>query len=696
MKIKKLILVISAITFFCAILCVGANARWDYECINCAGAEGLHGENVKWYFDAGSGTLTLEGEGYMSRHAYYADGGWEPWDSVVGEIKHVVIGEGIVNVGLARFACLNKLETVTLANSVKVIEEAAFANSPNLKSITMSGVTTIGESAFSGCGFVSVEIPDNVTSIGDRAYALCYSLESVDIGDGVEVIGDSAFVSCSKLSSLNIGESVSVIEELAFNGCSLVSLTLPEGIEEIGDGAFSYTRIEELTLPNSLKTLGYGAFSGCRSLLRVTILGATEIGGSAFGDCYSVERVDILGPVVSIGNYTFHREPIKEVHISDVNHWLGIEFASATANPAFSEEAKLYLGGELLTELVVPEGTTKINNYAFYYNDDLTSVSFPKTLRSVGEYAFCYCGAVSFVDIPDSVSEIGACAFSDMASLESVRLGTGIVSVAESAFYNWNVREVHVDDLAAFCNIKFATASSNPLYGGTSRLFLKGEELTELVIGEDITSIGAYAFYSCSSITSVALGENVTEIGVEAFYDCNALKNVIIGGGADIGARAFYNCYKLEKVTLSEGIDSIGDSAFYSCVSLEGINIPASVKTIEQLAFYNCAKLVELTLPGGVEVIGRQAFDTFANLTLRVKVGSAAHIYAKANHVRYKLYDYIAGDVDGDGKLTNADIALAIRAASGWEVGYGADTADLDMNGTINNRELMYLIKELV
>ena len=129
---KKTLLVLLLCSVLCAVMCIGINARWSFECINCCGAEGLHGENVKWYFDADTATLYLEGEGQMSRHGYYADGGWEPWDSVTSQIKHVVIGEGIVNVGLARFSGLENLETVTLSSTVTTIEGWAFCNSEKL------------------------------------------------------------------------------------------------------------------------------------------------------------------------------------------------------------------------------------------------------------------------------------------------------------------------------------------------------------------------------------------------------------------------------------------------------------------------------------------------------------------------------------------------------------------------------------
>ena len=116
---------------------------------------------------------------------------------------------------------------------------------------------------------------------------------------------------------------------------------------------------------------------------------------------------------------------------------------------------------------------------------------------------------------------------------------------------------------------------------------------------------------------------------------------------------------------------------------------------IDAYAFYNCGDLCELIIPSSVTTVGKAAFDYCPSLTLSVKVGSSAHIYAKNSYTSYRLYDCTAGDVDCDGVLTNSDITLAIRAAAGWDVGYGFDTADLNLDKRISNRELLFIIREL-
>ena len=132
-----------------------------------------------------------------------------------------------------------------------------------------SGVTNIGDYAFSGCySLSSITIPDGVTSIGDYAFSNCRSLSSITILVGVTSIGANAFLYCTSLSSITIPDGVTSIESNAFNSCySLPSIIIPDGVTNIGDYAFS----------------------GCYSLSSITIPdGVTSIGASAFSSCYSV------------------------------------------------------------------------------------------------------------------------------------------------------------------------------------------------------------------------------------------------------------------------------------------------------------------------------------------------------------------------------------------------------------------------
>ena len=117
-------------------------------------------------------------------------------------------------------------------------------------SITIpSGVTSIGDWAFSGCtALTSVTIPSGVTSIGGWAFSGCTALTSVTIPSGVTSIGDCTFSDCTGLTSITIPSSVTSIGGSAFSGCTgLTSITIPNSVTSIGSGVFwNCTRLTDI------------------------------------------------------------------------------------------------------------------------------------------------------------------------------------------------------------------------------------------------------------------------------------------------------------------------------------------------------------------------------------------------------------------------------------------------------------------
>ena len=147
-------------------------------------------------------------------------------------------------------------------------------------------------------------------------------------------------------------------------------------------------------------------------------------------------------------------------------------------------------------------------------------------MESIGQYAFYECADLTSVTIPNSVTSIGDYAFSECSGLTSV----------------------HISDIAAWCNIDFESYSSNPL-NYAYHLYLKGEEVKDLIIPNNMKSIGNYAFRGCSGLTSVTIPNSVTSIGESAFSFCSSLTSVTIGNSVkSIGAWAFYDCLELKDI----------------------------------------------------------------------------------------------------------------------------------------------------
>ena len=176
---------------------------------------------------------------------------------------------------------------------------------------------------------------------------------------------------------------------------------------------------------------------------------------------------------------------------------------------------------------------------------------------------------------------------------------------------------------------KQAEVTSNPnKYTGSVSI---PETVSYNGVTYSVTSIGEYAFSSCSRLTSVNIPNSVTSIGEGAFGCCSGLTSVTIGKSVtSIGNEAFRFCSGLTSVTIGNSVTSIGEYAFSGCSSLTSVTIPNSVIIIGDCAFYRCSGLTSVNIGNGVKYIGNNAFDECAELT-SVNIGnSVEYIYGQA------------------------------------------------------------------
>lgn len=147
--------------------------------------------------------------------------------------------------------------------------------------------------------------------------------------------------------------------------------------------------------------------------------------------------------------------------------------------------------------------------------------------------------------------------------------------------------------------------------------FVSCSSITSVIIPNSVTSIGNDAFCYCRGLTSVNIQGNITSIGSYAFADCSSLASLDIPSSVtSIGEFAFSGCSDLASVNIPIGITSIGTCTFQSCSSLKSIIIPTSVTNIGSSAFANCFDLTSVAIPNSVMSIGDTAFENCNGLSI--------------------------------------------------------------------------------
>jgi hypothetical protein len=570
----------------------------------------------------------------------------------------VTLPEGLEEIGDWAFAGCAVLESVSLPASLKTLGEGAFLSCGRLQSFSLAepnpdfqvldgvlfdetltllaafpqgrggvysvpaGVTAIGAHAFQGCALSRVNLPDELTEIGPRAFKNCASLTAPSLPSGLRVIGTRAFHRCPNLASIRIPAKVESIGQGAFASCPRLETievsrlnarfssvdgmlfdhagtgllqcpaaksgkyAVPKGVVRIGPDAFEGCRgLEKIALPDTLSEIGERAFRNCSALASVSVpKHVAEIARDTFSGCESLASASLPEGLTSIGASVFLGcRSLESLEIPD-----GVTFIG---NSAFS-------GCESLRSLTLPEGVASIRNMAFSNCKNLESIKIPDSVTHIGNMAFWCCENLKSLVIPDSLSFIGSSAFSGCERLESVNIPDSVTSIGQ----------------AAFCGC---------------------ESLESVKIPDGVRAIESRTFSDCKSLEALRIPASVETIENGPFPYCLKLKRVEVspdnpdyasrnGLLLDKAGKTLIQCPAGISGTLAipEGIVTIARNALAGCSRLASVKIPESVGTIEMEAFSGCSGLNSLSIPASVESIGGHAFSGCGNLAA-IKVSPA-------------------------------------------------------------------------
>ena len=289
-----------------------------------------------------SKTLTITGSGAMPDFDF-PNGNLAPWWNyealgmltsfgnfkLEGELKKVVIKDGVTNVSNYALFFLPAATQVTLPDSVTSIGRYGIAMCSKLTGLSIpKGVTGIGDFGLAGNGLTAITLPDGLQSLGRGAFDSCASLTNTTLPAAITAVPGKCFADCTKLLNVKYAGTVTAIGDLAFESCkALTAAPIPETVTEIGASAFtSCTALTDVTIPAGVSTIPEDCFRGCTALADIDLPGTvTHVGHNAFTDCAALKDVRCYGaaPAVEPGNSEAHSfEPATvTIHYNPAMNW---------------------------------------------------------------------------------------------------------------------------------------------------------------------------------------------------------------------------------------------------------------------------------------------------------------------------------------------------------------------------------------
>lgn len=358
------------------------------------------------------------------------------------------------------------------------------------------------------------------------SFSITGDIRTLTLPSTITKIRSHGISGCFFLTSLILPDNIESLDTFAVNTCvNLTNLVLPSGLKRICTRALDNVGISALTIPEKVEIIEPQPFSGCDELATITVAPANT------------------------------------------------HFMVSSGYLLTKDGKTLVMGlpGDTRTALNIPATVSEISPYAFYSQDNLTSII-----------------------IPDHVSTIGKNAFASCRYAQTVQTGKGVTHIAPFAFA-WLSR----------CN--------------------------RMTIGENTQSIGANAFESCGSIASdlskLILPSKLRKIGPDAFTSSRFNELEIPAGMEIIDSMAFAGMAYLTRTTIPSSVREIRFLAFRVCQELANVTLPEQLTYIGEGAFTGCRAFTEVKIPASVTFIGKRSFASCVNLkSITVESGNTRYL----------------------------------------------------------------------
>lgn len=541
----------------------------------------------------GSGKVTIptkvqSPEG-MDRE-WYNVVGCVAWESKVQDgVTEVEFSEGFKEISDNSFRKPQTLQKVIIPKSCEKVGIGCFVDCPKLTSFEVKS------------GNMSYKAASDGSLLSYNGEQLVYvpagKEGNYNVPNGVKEIMPSTFSNCKKMTKITIPASVTKISEEdeypSFNTsgthftvlggnnfCDKDGLLCNKGGDKLLHVPFKYDKLEETTeklkIPNGVTEVAKNAAIGS-NLKQLDLNGTKTIGNNAFNSCSALKSVTIGKDVEKIGQGAFTNCQFVKAFDVDV-HNAKYEAINGVLFTKDKTSLLLYPCGRE-GDYTVPEGTEKIEAFAFSDVQKLERIKIAKTVTTIGESAFKGAKVLKGIDFQGTTNleAIGGHAFQN-TKLEKVTIPASVKTLEGASFADIEtLEEVHFAD---GCQLKKLSGN----------LFQNGEKLKKVVFDgtNSLEEISSYVFFNCPKLETFTVPKTVTTIASGAFKGTKGLKTVEFEEGSVL--------------------TRIGNGAFADC-GITHITLPESIKLIESFAFDHCANLTEIRLPKNLEKVNEGAFN---------------------------------------------------------------------------------------
>ena len=492
-------------------------------------------------------------------------------------VNPYLIVDGVLLSANTNLALMDENGSLTIPENVTAIGEGAFADLSGLTTIIIPGtVEEIRQNAFrNNADLENVILQEGVKSIGANAFQNCSNIKNVDLPESLENIGNQAFQACINLQSIKIPSKITMINYYAFTSCiKLTNIELPNGLKIIDDKTFYDCNIEEITLPSGLEHIGEDVFGSCENLTKIKIAEGNEIFefDEARGMLMQNNSETQDKSIVFITDASLKGSTVLDIPegVTSLNVVLdGYNIQTVKIPSSLNNISANNLPSSITEVINVNNELYTIENNCLYENgkkklimcyskeEIIDKVDLAEELETIGSYAFKQAINLKNIELPDNVLSIESYSFTNATTIETLKVGEKVSNISPLFKYSNYSGQVSISEGNNNYRVE-----DNVLYNKdkTKLIVVLFKIIGQYSVDNNITTIGDYAFHSQNEMTEIVLPSKLVEIQT-SFQYCNALTEIYIPESVEtISKTAFFSTQNLNKIQINKEPGSIAGS----------------------------------------------------------------------------------------------------------------------------------------